>query len=442
MSTSLLQRLRDPVTWTNVSQLLKTVLAAVIAWVLASHVFDIEQAFLAPWAALLTVHATVYRTLRRGVQQVGASVVGVLVATAAGSVLGLNALSLGVVILVGLLAGSVRGLRAESTTAAATALVVLTTGNSDDGHLLVARLLDTGIGIAIGLLVNLILWAPLRDRAAAHHVNAIDDRIGTLVSDIAAALGRGCTAEDVDGWIERTGELDHDIEQAWGVVRQARESGRLNPRRSAPLRMRTAEGFDAILDRLEQAVAETHSMARTIRLASIPPEDWDPSFRARWLELLGRTGAAISEAERDALVAVRADLDAFAAELPVADLPHGFWPVAGALLVNLRNILAALDVVADAQPVQVSAPRPERRSRSGTDPELARPGHRRRFAVAALRLRAADGDDRVAPVADADVAAAHGAAAEAALEALEPPVHGVIDFEQIDVRLLRHAHGS
>ena len=85
MLASLPQRLRDPVTWTNVSQLLKTVLAAVIAWVLASQVFDIEQAFLAPWAALLTVHATVYRTLRRGVQQVGASVVGVLVATAAGA---------------------------------------------------------------------------------------------------------------------------------------------------------------------------------------------------------------------------------------------------------------------------------------------------------------------------------------------------------------------
>ena len=67
------------------SQLLKTVLAAVIARVLAFQVFDIEQAFLAPWAALLTVHATVYRTLRRGVQQVGASVVGVLVASARGA---------------------------------------------------------------------------------------------------------------------------------------------------------------------------------------------------------------------------------------------------------------------------------------------------------------------------------------------------------------------
>jgi len=78
-------------------------------------------------------------------------VLGVLLAFAAGSLLGLNALSLGLVMLGGLLFGSVRGLRAETTTAAATALVVLTAGYSDDGGMLVARLLDTGIGIAVGL---------------------------------------------------------------------------------------------------------------------------------------------------------------------------------------------------------------------------------------------------------------------------------------------------
>ena len=79
-------QLRDPVWWTNALQIVKTVVAAVVAWVLAVHVFHIEQAFLAPWAALLTVHATVYRTLRRGVQQVGATVLGVLVAFAFGGV--------------------------------------------------------------------------------------------------------------------------------------------------------------------------------------------------------------------------------------------------------------------------------------------------------------------------------------------------------------------
>src|SRR4051794_38155456 len=59
------RRLRDPVSHTDLLQVTKTVGAAVLAWVIAVHVFSLEQPFLAPWAALLTVHASVYRTLSR-----------------------------------------------------------------------------------------------------------------------------------------------------------------------------------------------------------------------------------------------------------------------------------------------------------------------------------------------------------------------------------------
>jgi hypothetical protein len=97
-------------------------------------------------------------------------------------------------------------------------------------------------------------------------------------------------------------------------------------------------------------------MARTIRLADMPPAAWPPAFRAPWLVLLGRAGRAVSDADRGAIDALRADLDAFAGELALEELPERFWPVAGALLVNLRNVLASLDVVADAQPVQVRPP--------------------------------------------------------------------------------------
>jgi uncharacterized membrane protein YgaE (UPF0421/DUF939 family) len=351
---------RDPIWWTNALQIVKTVAAAVVAWVLAVYVFDIEQAFLAPWAALLTVHATVYRTFRRGAQQVGATVLGVVVAFALGSLLGLNALSLGITILIALVAGSIRGLRAESTTAAATALVVLTTGASDEASALLSRLADTGIGIAVGLLVNLLVWPPLRDRSAAAHVDVIDDRIGELLCEMASALREGVTPDDVEGWTERTSELDHDIDRAWSVVRQARESGRLNPRRAARDRMRRTEDFGEILERLEQSVAETRSMARTIELADPPAERWDPEFSDAWLDLLERTGVAVKDAKSEQLAGMREELDALASELAGS---HGFWPVAGALLVNLRNILAALDVVADAQPVEVPAPHPKVRSR-------------------------------------------------------------------------------
>src|ERR1700750_2411269 len=96
--------LRDPVVWADAAQLLKTALASVIAWILAVHVFHVAQAFLAPWAALLTVHATVFGTVRRGVQQVGTSVLGVLIAFAVGSMLGIGAIGIGAAVLAGLLA--------------------------------------------------------------------------------------------------------------------------------------------------------------------------------------------------------------------------------------------------------------------------------------------------------------------------------------------------
>lgn len=356
MFASLRHRLRDPITWTGVSQLLKTVFATVIAWVLAAQVFHLQQAYLAPWAALLTVHATVFGTLKRGVRQAGASVVGVLVAFAAGQLFGLSAVSVGAAILVGLLVGSVRGFRDETTTTAATALIVLTNGYSDDGGILSARLLDTGVGIAVGLLVNLLVWPPLRDRSAASQIDVVAERVGRVLSEIAARLSSECGPADVDDWIAETNALDRAIDRTWSVLAQARESGRLNPRRATARRMRAAEGFDDILGRLGQAVAETRSMARTIGHARMPTDDWDSGFRKRWRELVDRAGRAISAADGEAVALVRADLSAYTDELAVGHLREGFWPVAGAVLVNLRNILDALDVVADAQPVEVPRP--------------------------------------------------------------------------------------
>ena len=349
------RRATDPLLWANASQLGKTVLAAVVAWLLAVKVFHIAQPFLAPWAAMLTVHATVLGSVRRGMEQVAAAVIGVLIAFGAEAVFGVTALSLAVVITVGMLVGSIRGLRADSTTAAATAVVVLTTGYGDDAGLLAALLLDTGIGSAIALLVNFLVWPPLRDRGAAAAIDAIDDHVGRLLCDIAAALRRD-RAPEVDAWVERTRKIDEQITEAWRVLGQSRESGQLNLRRATAGRMRAADDFGDVLGRLEQVVAETRSMARTVALARIPPAAWDTTFRTPWLDLVERTGAAVGGADTGALRAIHAELDAFADALDVDALPDPFWPIAGALLVNLRNIVEALGAVAGAQPVRVPSP--------------------------------------------------------------------------------------
>ena len=115
---------------------------------------------------------------------------GVLLAFLAGSLFGVNAATLGAMLLVALLAGRWRGLSDEPTTAAATGLVVLLTGYSEESGVLAARLADTAIGIGVGGLVKLAVWAPLRHRSAARQVDAIDDRLGALLTDMAEGLAR------------------------------------------------------------------------------------------------------------------------------------------------------------------------------------------------------------------------------------------------------------
>src|SRR5699024_5013128 len=54
----------------------KAVVASTIAWALAVFVLGSQVAFMAPWTALLTVHATVHRSLSRGAQTTVSSAVG------------------------------------------------------------------------------------------------------------------------------------------------------------------------------------------------------------------------------------------------------------------------------------------------------------------------------------------------------------------------------
>ena len=209
--------------------------------------------------------------------------------------------------------GTARPLRAGSTTAAATALVVLLTGYADDGSMLLARLADTFIGISVGLVVNLAVWPPLRDRRAARRID------------------------------------DHE---AGADVRSARESGRLNFRREAARRVRDARDLGDVLLGIEQAVAETRSMVRTMGRAGAPSR-WQAPFRDAWFPLLSSVGRAVGEADASALRRARTELERLADSLSAHDRPGAPRPAQGAFVVNLHDIVEAMTPVAAVQPVRV-----------------------------------------------------------------------------------------
>lgn len=339
------QKLRDPAVWSRVLQASKIVVAAVLAYVLVTDVLGLSQSFLAPWSAILVVQATVYRTFSTGVLQVAGAVAGVLIAWGVGTTLGLGPLPVAVAVGIGLIIGTVPWVGADLTSPATTALIVLTTGSSTQGVLLVDRLVDTGIGVGVGLLVNLMVWPPLQRRSTVAAIDQIDDKVGDLLVDMADGLEQGEVAGLVHGWVERTRQLDGEVDQAWALVRQAGESARMNPRRSAR-GLRDPRGWNRLLLHLEQGVAECRSLARTITLAK---EGVDPSFRLRWTAALREAGEAIQDADSERLETVRDTIRALADTGPSA--PADRWPVEGAALINLRNITESFALITEANPL-------------------------------------------------------------------------------------------
>ena len=322
----------------------KAALAGVVAWVVAVHVLGLDQPFLAPWAAVLVVHATIYRTVSRGGQQVAATFVGVLLAWGCGSLFDVGAVAMGTMLLVAFLLGRHRWLRDESTTIATTGIVVLATNAAYQPDLLVSRLLDTTVGVVVGLLVNLLVWPPLRDRAAWARADELPGELAGVLAEMATGLGPDLEPADTLPWVRRLREVDVRIDEAWSLLSQARESGRMNPRRSQPAGL---EDLRRALHLLEQVVADTLSMARTLATSAENATMWDADFREAWQRLLEATAEAVEEQDGDRLRDIRTEIGRVAEDLSTDSLAGSAWHEYGGLLVNLRNVVSALIEVQD-----------------------------------------------------------------------------------------------
>lgn len=342
---------RQPSVQTDLLQITKSVAAALIAWVLAVNVFDLTSAFLAPWTALLAVHITVHRSVSHGTQTVAATILGIVLSYLAVGLFGMGLVALGVTLFVGLLVARVSLLRDEGVTAATTALFVLTTSWTLQESMLMDRIFDVLIGVSVGVLVNLVVVPPLVDRSAEQQLDRIDRDLGDLLEDMAREMREQWSDDDSQGWIDRTRRLDDDLDDVWRVVRESRESGRWNPRRRLSRKAGDPAGYEEVLRRVEEGIAQARGMARMIHESTVSSEQWDDHFRERWLDLLEETGRRIGDPEGD-VAPLRRDVDELTSEMSTKDLPHMLWPVYGSLLANLRNIITIVDDVASSRPVR------------------------------------------------------------------------------------------
>lgn len=353
--------LRSPESVTDSFQILKSAVAATAAWWVSVDVLASPMPFLAPWTALLTVHATAYRSLSRGVQTTVASSIGVGLSFLIGQYLGVSLWTFALALLVGLAASRSRWLRDEGVAVSTTAIFILGSGFDKQAPLLNDRLIELGLGIGIGIVVNLSLIPPLRDQQASRYVDSMNRRMGDVLIAMADELTSSWDTDRADAWVDETVSIDHELESAWQIVRFARESQRVNPRRylPAPQRPRGSRnqpqqagrkvGYEEILTRVGEGVSHLRHLARTLREATYSDSRWDEAFREEWVSIVRDAGHSIKDPDAE-VEPIYDRLDRLSDRFPGEGEQLGaLWPTYGSLITSMRHIAVIVDDVATAR---------------------------------------------------------------------------------------------
>jgi len=275
-------------------QILKSAFASVLAWETARIVLDSPQPFFAPLAALVTVHVTVYGSLRVAAQRVVAVLVGVLLAFAAARYAGINGLSLGVVLVVALVLGRWHRLGGEGLQVPTTALLAMTVAGGTAQNQLQARVLDTVVGALIGAGTNLLLLPPVHLRSARDSVAALANGVGRLLQAVGTGLREEWGPEQTDEWRDRAARLDRLVRDARASIERGQESKRLNPRRQSVRSAVSDADLRRAVDSLEHVSIQCRSITTSLSALADSPLRPTARFLTAYADVLLAAADAFS----------------------------------------------------------------------------------------------------------------------------------------------------
>ncbi|TSI17568.1 aromatic acid exporter family protein [Brevibacterium aurantiacum] len=369
---------KQPEFVTDLFQIIKSVVAATGAWWLSAAVLSSQMPFLAPWTALLTVHATVYRSLSRGAQSTVASTIGVALSFVIGHYLGVNIWTFALALLIGLVGARFSWIRDEGIAIATTAIFILGSGFGSQQPLLLERIGEVTLGVAAGLVVNLIIIPPLRDRQAARYIDNINRRMGDVLINMSQEFSDSWDTDRADDWFRETESMSDELSTAWQSVRFARESRRANPRGNLrrtiqPNRLddeqtnTDEESYENILQRVDEGISHLRHLARTLREATYTSGEWDTRFRNKWSKIVRDAGRAIADPDSE-VEPIYDRLEMLADDMSKAqNLPATAWPLYGSLITSMRHIAVIVDDVASAREArEVNDAKVDKQSPTGT----------------------------------------------------------------------------
>ncbi|GAA4171736.1 FUSC family protein [Gryllotalpicola koreensis] len=322
-------------------QAAKMALATIAAWIVAGLIIPGQLPAFAGIAALLVVQPSLNQSLSRAVERSLGVIAGVLVAYIVGIVFGggywVVLLSIVAAIAV---SWALRLTPTTSVQVPISAMLVLSLGATTPGYA-VDRIVETVIGAAIGLVVNIFVVPPIAIAPARAAVDELLDEIADRIDAIAGALTAPQSPARLEELLVLARLLRPMVEKTDAALKAADESLSINPRRN-----RHQPGLTealALRDRLAHLVNRTTAMTRTLHdrytdelldeptIAALAEET---RRAAHDLRLLRLTPAEAAAEASDHVV----EPPALTAPLTVARPDPTHWILIGSLLEDLRRI--------------------------------------------------------------------------------------------------------
>ena len=259
---------------------IKTAIAVGIAWLVAPLMPGVadDYPYYAPLGALISMSPTLMGSVRQGVQTIVALAIGIALAAAVILLWEPNVFSISIVVGIGVLIAGSRWLTAGGDYVAVAALFVLIIGGPNADDYSTGYLVQTAVGVAVGLAVNLLVFPPLNLTAAVVQLADFRSQLASHLRDIAAALVETWPPEH-DEWAGRSDALATTAENVRTAVSHADESRKLNPR--AKLHHRDLQKDYEDLTDLETITFHVRDLTGVLATAI-----WDSPFPAELPEAL------------------------------------------------------------------------------------------------------------------------------------------------------------
>lgn len=353
-------------TWTarhTLRLIVLSALATALAYLMAMLIGSTTPV-LAAGAALFSVHMSVTTSLSDGANRVAGTLLAVGIATIVESTLGVGPLAIGIIVLGVLFVGRALRLGKEGAIgAAATSLFVLALGSNLTTLAIQDRVIDTLLGVTIGILISSLTRALSPEEEAKEALEKLSDDISTLLAELASGVAGGTyEKKDAETWLRRSRELGAGLATTSGLVTEAEVRARWSPKG----RSREVQGLKTSLMALEHSCSQVNSIARNLFDAAFDHKDLHvPGHIA---QVLGHTSEAFrvhadhlaEETDTQALaIALEAARDSRKDALrEVRNIDDtGVWVLSGAILAQVDQMVDGLGGDAPALLVQEDAKR-------------------------------------------------------------------------------------